>query len=376
LVQARNTLLQRAQRLQVHGQASGTFVRLVPRWEAAGKSGDGWGEGCVARLALHNECLQVVVSAAEAERWLCAQYPQLKLPPLPPEFVRASILAVMEQLLDALQGTALGLVPVLDGQDTPDAPPSVLYTVNVSLWRSHRWVCSGRILTSEAGLQALAAGVAAHAQAHNALALDALPLAMPLVMGYSVMRVSVLRTLQVGDVVLVDRALASPEGALWLGCGGWGVQVRWDEGRWRVNQACKEMESHMKYTELRPGSQDPGYDFDSELHSDLQSPSEYGLEGDLQHRPGQDALGDGQRLADWQDIAVRVSFDLGSCTMTLAQLQTLQRGQTLELGTGRTHAVSVRANGALIGQGELMEVDGRLGVMLIALKGDGSTGAP
>ncbi len=63
-------------------------------------------------------------------------------------------------------------------------------------------------------------------------------------------------------------------------------------------------------------------------------------------------------------VPVLLSFDLGELTVPLAELQQLVPGQSFNLGRPLAGAVRVRANGALVGQGELVEIDGRLGVAL------------
>lgn len=63
-------------------------------------------------------------------------------------------------------------------------------------------------------------------------------------------------------------------------------------------------------------------------------------------------------------VPVLLSFDLGELTLPLAELQQLVPGQSFNLGRPLAGAVRVRANGALVGHGELVEIDGRLGVAL------------
>ncbi len=53
--------------------------------------------------------------------------------------------------------------------------------------------------------------------------------------------------------------------------------------------------------------------------------------------------------------------------MTLSEIRLLQPGQVLDLGKPLASAVNIRANGTLIGLGELVEIDGRLGVSVAML---------
>ena len=66
-------------------------------------------------------------------------------------------------------------------------------------------------------------------------------------------------------------------------------------------------------------------------------------------------------------LPIQVSFDLGERTLTLGELRSLQVGQSLELGRALPSVVSLRVNGALIGTGELVEIDRRLGVTISTL---------
>lgn len=66
-------------------------------------------------------------------------------------------------------------------------------------------------------------------------------------------------------------------------------------------------------------------------------------------------------------LLMRVAFDVGERTMTLGELQALHEGQVIELGQPLSTAVSIRVNGALVGTGEMVEVDGRLGVSVTSI---------
>ena len=68
-----------------------------------------------------------------------------------------------------------------------------------------------------------------------------------------------------------------------------------------------------------------------------------------------------------QALPVRLSFDLGELSLTLAQLQALQPGQVLQLGHPLSAGVHIRANGVLLGEGDLVEIDGQLGVSVRSL---------
>ena len=66
-------------------------------------------------------------------------------------------------------------------------------------------------------------------------------------------------------------------------------------------------------------------------------------------------------------LPLPVSFDLGGVTMTLAEVAGLQIGQVVDLGLPLSEAVHIRINGACVGLGELVDVDGRLAVQVRTL---------
>lgn len=71
-----------------------------------------------------------------------------------------------------------------------------------------------------------------------------------------------------------------------------------------------------------------------------------------------------QAVSDFQRLPVRVEFVLQRSQMTLEELQSLCQGSVLPLEAEAQRRVEVRANGALLGRGELVQLDGRMGVEL------------
>lgn len=69
----------------------------------------------------------------------------------------------------------------------------------------------------------------------------------------------------------------------------------------------------------------------------------------------------------FDQIPVRLTFDLGERSVTLAELRALAPGHAFDLGRDPRHAVIIRANGRPVGEGELVEIDGRIGVAVLRL---------
>lgn len=72
------------------------------------------------------------------------------------------------------------------------------------------------------------------------------------------------------------------------------------------------------------------------------------------------------------DLPVRLSFDLGARTVTLRELQDIGAGHVFDMGRELRRAVHIRANGKAVGEGELVEIDGRIGVAVTAMRGTSS----
>ncbi|MEO0316767.1 MAG: hypothetical protein RL404_444 [Pseudomonadota bacterium] len=67
------------------------------------------------------------------------------------------------------------------------------------------------------------------------------------------------------------------------------------------------------------------------------------------------------------DLPVRLHFDLGERQLTLSELMVLGPGHVFDLGRELRRAVIIRANGKVIGEGELVDIDGQVGVAVLSL---------
>jgi type III secretion protein Q len=65
------------------------------------------------------------------------------------------------------------------------------------------------------------------------------------------------------------------------------------------------------------------------------------------------------------EIDIRLSFDLGERVLTLAELRLLSAGYIFDLGRDLRKSVYIRANGKIIGEGELVDIEGQTGVSVL-----------
>jgi type III secretion system YscQ/HrcQ family protein len=68
-----------------------------------------------------------------------------------------------------------------------------------------------------------------------------------------------------------------------------------------------------------------------------------------------------------EDLPLRIVFDLGDVELSIAELKALVPGQVIDLAREPGNAVRVSVNGRRIGAGEIVEIEGRLGVRITEL---------
>lgn len=79
--------------------------------------------------------------------------------------------------------------------------------------------------------------------------------------------------------------------------------------------------------------------------------------------PSSEGLGE-EALRMTADIPVQIVVVLGKKRMVMQDLLQLQRGALLEFGQPVSTVVDLVANGKLVAKGELIEIDGKLGVRI------------
>ena len=74
-------------------------------------------------------------------------------------------------------------------------------------------------------------------------------------------------------------------------------------------------------------------------------------------------------------IPVQLSFDLGQKTLSFNEVRQLRPGYVLELNSQLPEIVQIRSQNRILGQGELVEINGRLGVRILNLFGKQAKGS-
>ncbi len=335
---AGNRVLQRAQALDLQLDGRHWQLALLPASGSQSDAGPGphpehsrphvwyvtarWGDAPFT-LALH---------AAAVQAWLSDAFPDLDLPELPAPFLAAVLettaRTVLAQLADLGQGELQGMrietsLAVTYGQEE---------TWRLQL-KSEVAQLEGTLFTTTAGLMRLASVLKDHPPFLGPLADLAaarfLPIALQAQIGFTALRAEEWVQLKPGDAILVERPLLAPDGEFTLAWGSFVFRARPQAGQLVVTA----IHAHM-------GGAMDRFDDGHESLSPLDS---------------------------LRRVPLRVTFDVGELRLTLADLESLQVGQALDLGRPLSEAVQLRINGARVGLGELVDIDGRLGVVLRSL---------
>ena len=324
--QARTTIAQRAGGLPLRLGTAAWQARLQP--VAAASAADA-GPGYVVRLEWAGAAMALCLPAAAIEQALAGVLGGAALPPVPSTLADAVLEAGVGALLQDLQALGRGTPQLLDwGPAHPEAlqalPPHACDLYLAADDGVH--AIAGSLHLDGLGLLLVAGLVGKRPPLPGPLD-DSLPVALRAEVGFTHLPASDAAAIAPGDVVLMDAFFATADRALWLSPdGARGVHVRWPAPADATSPP--RLTVIQPWTETMPASPDT-------------SPAE---------------------TAALDSVPVRLSFDLGEVSLTLAQLRALQPGQTLDLGHPLAGAVRIRANGALVGEGDLVEIDGQIGV--------------
>ncbi|MFV0511695.1 MAG: flagellar motor switch protein FliN [Shewanella algae] len=78
-------------------------------------------------------------------------------------------------------------------------------------------------------------------------------------------------------------------------------------------------------------------------------------------------------MSFFKQLPVQVTLELASTEMTLGELTHMGQGDVIALDRMVGEPLDIRVNGALLGRGEVVEVNGRYGVRLLEVVASGAT---
>jgi len=324
--QARTTIAQRAGGLPLRLGTAAWQARLQPVAAASPTEAD---PGYVVRLEWAGAAMALCLPAAAIEQALAGVLGGAALPPVPSTLADAVLEAGVGVLLQDLQALGRGTPQLLDwGPAHAEAlqalPPHACDLYLAADDGVH--AIAGSLHLDGLGLLLVAGLVGKRPPLPGPLD-DSVPVALHAEVGFTRLPAGDAAALAPGDVVLMDAFFATADRALWLSPDGThGLHVQWP--------APTDAATPPRLTVIQPWTATMPASPDT-------SPAE---------------------TAALDSVPVRLSFDLGEVSLTLAQLRALQPGQTVDLGHPLAGAVRIRANGALVGEGDLVEIDGQIGV--------------
>lgn len=203
-------------------------------------------------------------------------------------------------------------------------------------------------------------------------ALEQLQLSIPLGIARHSLPLLALQRIAVGDVILPGMPEINVDGQGWLMLGGRLAQVHY--GTAGTVEIITLEDSLAPNNEFNEGSDalDPPMDGEAQAtpHGDDAADVEAGLYADAgddaQSGAGAaDHAGAGHAGATALDhTPMLLSFELGRLALTLGQLRTLAPGAVLQLAHGGAAHIAVLCAGKALGQGEAVDVEGRLGIRI------------
>jgi type III secretion protein Q len=183
-----------------------------------------------------------------------------------------------------------------------------------------------------------------------------LPIPLAVELGWVHLSLSELQGLRNEDVLLPDGWWAQHgKGRVGLRVG---ARASWDRGYVGV---LDETRQRIKVTGQQKMERDLPEDMLSALGSSTHLPGADGPDDLVWDRASSTGTVAGD-MGALGDLPVRLTFDLGERHLALHELASLGAGHVFDLGLSPRHGVSLRVNGLLVGEGEIVEIDGRLGV--------------
>jgi type III secretion protein Q len=162
---------------------------------------------------------------------------------------------------------------------------------------------------------------------------DKLPFPAALRLGTTPLTVASLRSLRPGDAVLLSSERR--EGGMLVVAEAWLAEARRNGEEWRLDAAPRPARSRQ--------------------------------DGEWTMHYGGDGMQDDDVIGDPDELPVKLVFDVGRLDVSLGELRRLDAGSVLELNGSADALVRISANGQLIGQGALVDVNGAVGVRIVRM---------
>ena len=351
--QARTQLVQRVRDCEVTVAGSPWHLTLLPLLSPLDAQQE---ERLLVKAHWAGAEFYLLMPVNTAQVWIQSSFPEADLPTLPHTYLAMMLETALTDVCADLAGLQRGAARIDSTTSCTRAAFLTESSAHPHAFEMQLVGLQGSVLlylaTNSLGLMLMAGLSARLPLATNTVPADALPVLLRAEVGFVWLNTAEFAELEQGDTVVLAHTFAHPDQRLWLSVNerlGVMVQLSAAPGNasFEVLQAFGQADlSYFSASTLAyvPPPMTP-------------SPTPTAVSG---AKPTTSAL---------DAIAFRLTFDLGERLMSLGEIKALQVGQLLTLDRPFSHAVNLRVNNTLVGQGELVEIDGRLGVTVTALAG-------
>ncbi len=293
-------------------------------------------------IELNGQTCQLFIGQYIADFLLPSKIDHKALEKLPEGLAPAVFSKAIQPVLETLQ-IALGVSASLINFEKCETTDSERLALGVNF--------NGVNSTFQIALNALVLQILDRIPAHQSSPLPDIPFWASLQKGHTRLTTDEYVGLEVGDIVFLETHGASEQ-----------IIVRVNP---RVSWLA-DSSGHQVTIRQRLQAMDEQFDqLDSEqLHQD----EELDQEQPDEEAPEAEALPEGENIpVELADLPVTLMFEVGEQSMTAAEMQGLHNGYTFLLDNPVDQPVKLRANGKLIGECQLVEIEGRLGARISRL---------
>lgn len=358
-----------------HAHAINALIRRTARFNATlGEPGINWQCSLIAsgtrrppaqsdiflQLEWDSAPLIIQVSVQTLQAWLESQMPGLQFSRLPHAVATAALDVWINQVLKAFHNRHASVIRIVRHTTDPDTINALPLVWSFTMRSSDTQpLIQGTLHSDTTALDKLTALTKNLPQVPGPVDVYALTVDARVLIGHTSLPASMISTLQHGDVVMLDQCLVGTDGQFWLALGkSVGIRIKPEQGRYTVTQG---------WTPLMTESEANVHDQDG-MPENTVSPTGQHDDTASATDTDTDAENTPDPLSSLDQVSINLSFDLGQRRLSLSELQALQPGELFDLARPLNDGpVHIRANGTLIGHGELVDIDGSIGVQVSRL---------
>ena len=284
--------------------------------------------------------LRLSLAPSAVSGWLSANLARTELDGLVEPLLSAGVEELVSQVCAAVGRVSAGGAPRLSATSVTDRalPHSWTVTAHHELTGT---TFHALIECDALGLMLLASLIQRAPVSDNGIVDKDVPVRLSATLGWSSIKAAELHKLRPLDIIFIDNYLVTADGDLWLTAGARGLRIKPQGASYRITKGWTTVVNEISMHE-------------EDVNGSASGPTEPEASGAMQ-----------DTTLDLNSVPMRLTFSLGERMLTYGELQQLQPGETFDLSRPLASGpVIIRVNGAWLGTGDLVEIDGRVGVTL------------